>query len=56
MDKVSIVEEGKIASFHVADGKFYIEIDPNKDGKPLMVTYLDIGQIPSEVASIFVKK
>lgn len=55
-DKVSVVEEGKVVSFHVVDGKFLIELDLNKDGKPLLALSLDIAQVPAEIASVFAKK
>lgn len=48
--------EAKKVSFAVVEGKFVIEVDPNADGKALLVVSVDIAQVPAEVASLFAKK
>ncbi len=55
-NELFVTEEAKMLSMKVADGKFLIEVDPNKNGKPVLTLALDLSEVPSEVASIFVKK
>lgn len=47
--------EAKKVEFSVVDGKFVIAVDPNADGKALLVVTLDIAQVPAEVAALFKK-
>jgi len=48
--------EAKKVEFSVVDGKFVIEVDPNADGKALLIVSVDIAQVPAEVAALFAKK
>ena len=48
-------EEKKAVEFKVEGGKFYIKVDPNKDGQPVLELFIDIAEVPDEVISLFKK-
>lgn len=51
----SIVEEKKAVSFKIVESKLLIEVDPNKNGVPVLKLELDLIEVPSEVVSVIKK-
>lgn len=41
--------ENKVVDFKVEGGYFYLTVDPNKNGKPVLALQLDLAEIPVEV-------
>lgn len=46
-----MTEEKKVYSLKFTDGKLLIELDPNRDGQPVMKLEVDVMEIPDEVIS-----
>lgn len=45
-----------VVKFNITDGKLAVEVDPNKNGKPVLSLLIDLAEVPSEVLSVFQPK
>lgn len=48
--------ENKVLSVKMDGEYFVVELDPNKDGQPVMSFRLHLSEVPDEVLSAFQKK
>lgn len=50
-----VVEEKKAVSFKIVDSKLLVEVDPNKNGTPVIKLELDLVEVPSEIVAVIKK-
>ncbi len=46
----------QVVSTKIEDGKFKVQVDPNKDGQPVISLEIALEEIPDEVLSAFKAK